>query len=132
MGRTGTRDESGAIVLGWLTKLAISVVLFGLIAYDGISLVTTNFSAADRANTYANEAVDNFHNTKNIDATFAYMVAEAETHGDTIDGKTFSISATGSCHLTIHHTASTLWMHRLSFLKKYTVATAKGEGTGSS
>ena len=124
-------SDSGFIAVGWLTKLALTLGLLGLLSFDGASLVSANFSAANRATTYANDAADSFHNTKNIDVTYAFIVSEAKAKGDTVDAKTFSIGPNGQAHVTLHHTAHTLWMKSVGFLKTYTVVTESGTGTGS-
>ncbi len=120
--------DSGSIVLGWLTKLVIALAVIGVIGYDGASLVTANVSTSDHANQYASTGADAFKSTKDVNKAYAMVAADAEAKGDTIDITSFTIAANGYCRLTVHHTATTLWMHRVGFLKKYTVVTAQGEG----
>ncbi len=124
-------NDNGAIVLGWMTKLAASFALLGLIAFDGVSVVTATFSAADRANTYASEAADTFRGTKDVDKAYGQVAAEAEANGDTIDPKSFSVTPAGVVHLKVTHTAETLWVYRIGFLKKYAKVSESGEGSGS-
>ncbi|MCU1595852.1 MAG: hypothetical protein JWO12_3244 [Frankiales bacterium] len=129
---TRIRDDAGLIVLGWMTKLVLTMAVLGLIAFDGISVLTATFSAADRATTYANDAAVLYRSNKNIDTTYAAIVAEAKANGDTVDIRTFSVAPDGNASLTMHHTAHTIWMDRVSFLKKYTTVTEHGEGSPGS
>src|SRR4051794_973027 len=41
------QGDRGDVVLGWLTKLAVVLGLFGLIAFDGIAVVQAHFQASD-------------------------------------------------------------------------------------
>jgi hypothetical protein len=121
--------DTGSIVLGWLGKLALTLVLLGVGAYDGVALVAASFSSSDRANQYASEAADTYKLTKDIDKAYKQVATEAVDKGDSIDIKGFTVTPDGKCHLTLHHTAKTLWMHRIGFLAKYTHVTSKGEGS---
>ena len=78
-------QDSGAIVLGWLTKLAATIALVGLIAFDGVSLVQAHFSAADRAGTYASSAAEKYQGTKDINAAYAEAEAAAQIDGDSVE-----------------------------------------------
>ena len=121
-------SDNGSIVLGWLTKLALAMSVLGLIGFDGVALVKTNFTAADHAGTAASAGADTYRQTKNVQQ--AYDAALASVPGDTIDPKTFLVNpATGSVHLTVTEQAVTLWVYRISPLKKYTIVHASAEST---
>ena len=132
MWRNRTPDDSGTIVLGWLTKLAVTLGLLGFLAYDGVALVTATFSVADRANTYANDAASDYRTTKDINKTYEQVAAEAMSNDDTVDLRSFSIDTDGTAHVTARHTATTLWMDRVGFMKKWTHVSGKGEGASFS
>ena len=124
-----TRD-SGSIVLGWLTKLAVTLALLGLLAFDGIALVTANFSVTDQANTVAGIAADTYKSTHDVQASYDAAVAEAAKNNETVEAKTFLVRpADGHITLTLHKQATTLWVHRVSFLKKYIDVSGTGEGS---
>lgn len=116
-------------MLGWLTKLVLGLSLVGLVVFDVIALATTSVNAVDHANHDASVAADNYVTTKN--AQLAYNAAEAEAikNSETIDPKSFKVFPNGHVTLTVHKTATTLWMHKVGFLKKYTKITGDGEGT---
>ena len=124
-----TRD-SGSIVLGWLTKLVATLAVLGVLAFDGIALVKTSFSAADEANSIAGVAADTYKSTHNVQKSYDAAAAEAAKTSDTVDVKNFIVRETdGHVTLTIHKLATTLWMHRIGALKKYTEDSATGEGS---
>lgn len=123
-------SDSGSIVLGWLTRLVLVIGLLGLVGFDGIALVKTNFTAADHAGTAATAGADVYHQTKNVQA--AYNAAKAAVPGDTIDAKAFLVdTTTGKVHLTVTEEAVTLWVYRISPLKKYTIVHASADANAS-
>jgi len=121
--------DSGSIVLGWLTKLAASLAILGLLAFDGFSLVRADFTAADHANTAASAAADVYKQTHDIQKAYDAAAALAKLDGETIDPKSFTVRPTDDhILLTLHRKAKTLWMQEIGPLKKYTDLTGKGEG----
>lgn len=123
-------SDSGSIVLGWLTRLALVIAVLGLLAFDGIALVKTNFSAADHAGSAAVAGADTYRQTKDVQQ--AYNAAVAAASGDTIDPKAFTVDpSTGKVHLTVTEDAVTLWLQKIGPLKKYTVIHASADATPS-
>ena len=122
--------DSGSIVLGWLTKLVASMALLGALWFDGIALVKTNVSAADEANTIAGIAADTYKSTHNVQTSYDAAASEAAKTNDLVDVKQFIVrESDGHVTLTIHKLATTLWMHRIGALKKYTDISATGQGS---
>lgn len=125
-------SDSGSIVIGWLTRLVILFAVLGFLAYDGLSLVTANYGAADDAAVAASAAADTYKGTNNVQAAYEAAVESVAGKGDTIEPKTFQVDQAGKVTLTIDRTASTLWMHRIGPLKKWTVVRQSGFGTPAS
>lgn len=122
--------DSGSIVLGWLTKMVVTLAVLGVLAFDGIALVKANFSAADDAGTVASVAADTYKTTHDVQQAYNAAVLEAAKTNDTVDAKTFTVvQADGHVTLTVHKLATTLWMHRIGPLKKYLDVSATGEGS---
>lgn len=122
-------SESGAIVLGWLTKVVVSLSLLGLVTFDGIALVTANFSVADHANLVANVAADDYKLTHNAQMAFNAASEEALKNDEIVDDRTFVVRTdTGHVTLTLRKTAVTLWMKYIGPLKRFTKVSAEGEG----
>lgn len=128
--RVGTDDaEAGAIVLGWLTKLAATLALLGLLAFDGISLVKATFTAADDASSAANVAAAAYADTKDAQEAYDAAVASVAAQAETIDPKSFSVdTANGHVTLKVTQEATTVWLHKVGPLKKYAFVTQQGEG----
>ena len=114
-------NDRGDIVLGWLTKLVVILSVFGVIAFDAISLGTAYFQVEDRASTAARAASDTHRAGGHPDVQAAYDAALAEVveHGDTIDPQTFTVSPQGEVTLTLHRTAPTLVMEQIAPLRQW-------------
>ena len=114
-------------MLGWLTKLVIALGAFGLLSFDGISLLRTTFNAADQATTAASAAADDFHTSHDLQRSYDAALAAVAPDGDTIDTKTFTISTDGRVHLVLHRTAPTLWLAKIRPLRHLTDIHADGD-----
>jgi hypothetical protein len=121
--------DSGSIVLGWLTKLVLGLALLSLVLFDGIALLSASLNASDHANTAASSAADIFKSTQSVQTAYNAAAAEAAKNLETVDPKSFKVDSAGHVTLTIHRTASTLWMGKVGFLKKYTKVSGEGEGS---
>jgi hypothetical protein len=120
------QGDRGDIVLGWLTKLVVVIGALGLVGFDGVSLAQARFQAADRATTAADAAADSFATTKALQPAFDAAYATTRD-GDVIETKTFAIAPDGTVTLRLHHTATTLLLHRVKALQHF--ADAVGTGT---
>jgi hypothetical protein len=122
-------SDSGSIVVGWLTRLVALFAVLGFLAYDGVMLVTANFAASDDAGVAASAAADSYAATKDVRSAYAAAVKAVADKSDVVETKTFSIDAAGKVTLTIDRSPSTLWMHHVGPLKKWTVVRQSGSGT---
>ena len=123
MARGGDR---GDIVLGWLTKLAVILGVLGVFVFDGVAVTQGHIQAADRANTAAAAAADDYK--VNHDLQKAYNAAYATLVDlDTIETSTFTVSTGGRVTLRLHHMPTTLLLSRSSGLRHYAEAVESGE-----
>ena len=125
-------SDSGSIVVGWLGRLVVLFVVLGVVAYDGFSVMVANFGAADDATVAASAAADEYKARSDIRAAYAAATRAVEGKGDTIETKTFSIASDGKVTLTIDRHPSTLWLHRVGPLKKWTQVRQSGTGAPAS
>jgi len=100
------RDDVGAVVLGWFTKLVLVLGMLGLLGFDGIS--------------------------HDVQLSYNAALAAVAGNGDTIETTTFAIAPTGAVSLVLHRTAATLWMKDVGPLRGWTDISAKGEGAPTS
>src|SRR5207245_2199728 len=57
-----TRD-SGSIVVGWLVKVAVVLMLFGIAAFDAVSVGSAHLTTSDDANTAASASASDFQSS---------------------------------------------------------------------
>ena len=122
-------SDSGSIVIGWLARLVILFAVLGFLAYDGVMLMVSNFAAADDAGVAASAAADTFHATNDVRAAYDSAVKAVDGKGDTVEQKTFQIDQAGKVSLIIDRSPTTLWLHRVGPLKKWTLVRQNGAGT---
>ena len=126
------RGDSGAIVLGWLTKVAVLLGVLGVFAFDGISLVHTRLMAADAATTAANAAAENFKTTKNVQLAYNAAIATVGSNPDaSIETATFHVGSDGVVTLRLHLKATTLVVRHIPPLRHFEDAAESGTGTPS-
>ena len=122
-------SDRGSIVVGWLTRLVVLFAVLGVVAFDGFTLMVSNFGAADDAGVAASAAADSFKATNDVQAAYGAAVSAVAGKGDTIETKTFKIDQGGKVTLVVDRTPTTLWMHRIGALKKWTLVHQSGDGT---
>ena len=125
------RSDSGAIVLGWLTKLALVLGLLGLIGFDAVSLLHTRLTAADDANTAATAAAENYKQTKNVQLAYNAALTSSGAPDATIETATFHIAPDGVVTLRLHLHATTLLVRHIPPIRGLADAVETGTGTPS-
>ena len=105
--------DRGDIVLGWLTKLVVTLAVLGVIGFDLVSLGTARFQAEDHAQAAARAANAAFKSGNDLQKAYDAAFAEATQHGDTIDPQTFTAGADGNITLTLRRTAPTMLVEKI-------------------
>lgn len=116
------RGDRGDVVLGWLTRVIVLLVGFGLMGFDAVSIGTGHFRAEDHAQQAARAAAESYHTGGDLQAAYVSALDEVAISGDTIDPTGFSISPDGVVTLTLVHQSPTLLAERVGFLEVYTSA----------
>lgn len=116
------RGDAGSIISGWLVKVAAVIAVFGVCAFDAISIGSTYAATSDAGTSAASVASETWIDQQhNVQRAYDAAVAEANS-GDntyTIDPKTFSIDPDGTVHLTITRDASTVLVKRIGPFKHW-------------
>ena len=123
-------DDRGDIVLGWLTKLTVSLAVVGIVLFDAISIGSTRANVADDGAYAAHEASYTWSETKDLQQAFNEATAAAleRNPGNVISAKGFTIEADGTVHLTITRTASTMIVYRWSRTADWAVVSTTAKG----
>ena len=127
--RTPSGDVGG-IVLGWLTRLTVVLAVVGLIAFDGISIISSRLSLEDVGDQAARSASETFERTHDIRAALASAQQTAtEANADTtVVTNSLSVDPDGTAHLTVVREASTLVAHYIPPMRSWCDLRVQGEG----
>jgi len=112
-------SDRGDVVLGWLTKLVLVLSVIGLVGFDLVSLGASQLRAEDHAQAAARAAADSYTGPQDLQAAYDAALAEVLPDGASIDAQTFAVTADGTVTLTLHSTAPTLLVHKVSALRDY-------------
>lgn len=121
--------DRGDIVLGWLTKLVVTLSLVGLVGFDLVSLAATRFQAEDHAQSAVRAAAAAYDGPLDLQRAYDAAVAEVAEHGDVVDAPSFRVAADGSVTLTLRREAPTLLVEKVGPLRKHAVVTRTVTGT---
>lgn len=126
------QGDRGDIVLGWLTRLTVTLAVLGVLLFDGVSLVAARFQAADAAGLAARAAAEEYRASRDVQRAYDAAYAEVADEGDSVGTTDFAVAADGTVSLTVTRVASTLVVEKVGPLRRYADATATGSGRPSS
>lgn len=113
------------LILNWILRLLLILAIIGLIAWEGVAVMLVNFSAQDIAEKAATEANFEYFEKRSYQA--AEMKARTEVVSRGAEFVSLEIdSSTRTISVTATKKASTLFIHNIEPLRKYTSKTAKG------
>jgi hypothetical protein len=123
-------DDSGGIIVGWLSKLAVVLALCGLVLFDCISIASTAVTVSDEGAYAARQASENWQQSKNIQQAYDAAVAAAKDSNpaNRVATKSFTVDPDGTVHLTVSRTARTLFVFRLDRTKKWAHVVREAQG----
>jgi len=117
------RDERGLVGRSAVTIMVL-IVLFGLAAVDGGSILFAKLQLSDTADAAAGAAEQSYASNHNVtDAKQAALAAAREQEND-VRISAVSIAPGGAVTVTVRKRASTLFVRHIGFLRKYAVVTA--------
>lgn len=114
-----TDGDRGDVILGWLTKLTVSLAVVGLLGFDAISLTAAQFQAEDHAQTAARAAVESYRTDKNVQKAYDAALAEVVADGDTLDTDAFTAAPDGSITLRLRKEVPTLVVEKIGPLRHF-------------
>lgn len=116
-------DDRGDIVLGWLTKLAVTLGVLGVVGFDLVSLGASRFQAEDHAQAALRAANDTYRGGRDLQRAYESALAEAGKHGDRIAPTDFAVAPDGTLALTLHRTAPTVLVEKVAALRDWAEVT---------
>lgn len=113
-------NDRGYIVVRWLIRIVVVIALLGVVVYEGASVGFARVNADEAGRKALEDAGFRFRDTNNI------RIAEdaARSHVEQKGAELVSYSAdarAGTSSITVRKRASTLFIHKIGPLRKYTV-----------
>jgi len=124
--------DCGDVVLGWLTKVTVTLALLGLIGFDAVSLAAGQFQAEDHAQQAARAAVEAYRTTPDLQQAYDAAVGEVLDDGDTIETEGFVAGPDGSITLRLRREVPTLLIEKIPPLRNLVTVTRTVTGTRAS
>lgn len=121
-----TRRENGQIILGWLVKLLIGLTIFGVVAFEAGAVIAARVQVDGIAVDAAREAALLYGNRKS--ARDAEQIARE--FAERSDARLVGFAVSGDkkrVTVTVEKRASTIFVHRIGGLKRYSVARSTHE-----
>lgn len=117
--------DRGSLVIGWLFKVALTLVLIGLLAFDGIAIGVAKVSSTDAASTVAAAAADQYRaNKHDAQRTYQAAVIVAKDNGVALAAKDLVFYPDGEVSATVHRTVHTIVLQFLPFTRSVLQITA--------
>jgi hypothetical protein len=109
------RDDSGGIVVGWLTKLTVVLTLIGVVGFDSVSIGVAWFQVSNAADSAAAAAARSYGDAPDDElALSAARTAAAETDPAAVVVAPVTVDDTGHLTVMVHHPAHTMLAGRLA------------------
>lgn len=120
--------DRGSIVLGWLTKLIVFLAIAGVMAFDGLSITAARIGASDDANQAASVAAQDYRQNHNLQSAYNAALGTLVRDSETLPAKSFTVDpTTGTVHLVLHRTITTMLVRRIGPLKQYTAVSVHAD-----
>jgi hypothetical protein len=115
-GPAGSSHDTGAVVVGWFARIAISVALVGTLGFDGVSIAVArahvNDIVADAADAAASRYVVQFSPAQALEAA----QTKASSEGATLTAKDVTVVRKGhdvTITVTVHYVPGTALLGHL-------------------
>jgi hypothetical protein len=112
------------VVVGWLTKLTVTLAVLGVLIFDASALLVGRVQVADNADGAAQAAADSWRNQHSYQA--AVLAAQSSAGSDEVVPRSLVISADGATTLAVHRDLTTLVLRHVPHLQKYASVTETG------
>jgi hypothetical protein len=122
--------DEGAVVMGWLIKVAVIICLLGVISLDAVRFGVTSLAASDDAGSvaYEGQLVLRSQRSGKTEA-HAASVAEARRRGVKIEKGNWWIDANGAVHVVVDKSVETILAKHIPPLRQYLLIRASGSAT---
>jgi hypothetical protein len=112
--------DAGDMVVGWLTRIAATLAVVGLIAFEALSILVAHVQLSDTAASAGTTGMSAYVSTHNLNTAYNQAELVAEDAGARINQHSFRVNADGSLEFTIRKTANTLVLQHIGATQGWT------------
>lgn len=106
--------DAGDMVIGWLTRVAVIMLVIGLIGFEALSIMVTKIQLGDTATSAGSTALSAYSGSHSVSVAYQQAQAVAAADGASIVQKSFRFNVDGSVEFTIRKTANTVLVQHLN------------------
>ncbi len=117
-------SDDGVVVVGTLTKVAISLALLGTVGYDTISMASTTLAVRDDAQTAAELGHQALRDGGTPATAFAAVLKYARSRGDSVVASGFRTGEKNTVTVELRRAAQTIAASYLPKVNTYVVASS--------
>lgn len=125
---TPAHRDAGDIVIGWLTKLVVSLAIVAVVLFDAVSIGLAHLNGTDDANAAATSASDTWQTTHDVNQALLAAQSYADQHGETVQTSSFQILPDGTVDLDLTKTVKTMLVRLIPPLRHLADVTVPGQG----
>jgi hypothetical protein len=118
------RSGGGIVVVGWLTRVTLTLAIVGVLLFDVSALLVGRVSVADHADSAAQAAADSWRQQHSYPS--ALLAAQTSAGGDEVVPDSLVISPDGATTITLHRQVSTLVVQHVPHLDELGSVTGTG------
>jgi hypothetical protein len=112
------------VVVGWLTKLTVTLAVLGVLLFDASALLVGRVQVADHADTAAQAAADSWRQQHSYQA--ALLAAQTNAGAYEVVPDSLVISANGATRLSLHRDLAILVLRHIPRLAELASVTESG------
>lgn len=105
--------------MGWLTRVAVTLAILGLVGFEVLSIAVTRMTLEDTGLSAADAALSDYRERHDPAAAYQAAVNYAASDGATIRKKSFVLTVDGSVTFEIRKPATTLVIQHIEPLAHY-------------
>ena len=115
--------------MGWLVKIALVLTIFGIAAFDTVSVASAHLTTSDDANSAASAAAADYQTSHNIQSALSAAKDAITNANEVLLSNSLTINADGSATVTVERKITTVVAYRIGPLKKFAETSGKGSAT---
>ncbi len=112
--------DAGDMVVGWLTRVAVILLVIGLAGFEALSIMVARIQLSDTAASAGSTALSAYSGSHDVSTAYNQAEVVAEDAGAKIVQRSFRFNADGSVEFTIRKNANTVLLQHIKATADWT------------